>query len=585
MKFTNLDNEYNSINVLDKPLDFVNVESEENDFLLLNPVVIEVPNVKESQEEEPSIVIKTPNVYKCLPEYLEVENALSEFNTEELKQRARENLNIKSLDESKFYTKEEIDNKGFITDISNKQDVISDLDNIRSGASKGATAVQPETLANVATSGSYEDLTGKPTIPTKTSELENDSGFLAKDFAGYGVDSLTILNYLRNNAGEVLAWSWKDKYIRVYDASKDDEILNIHANGDGTKFLSDNGAYKTIDLAGYAKTTDLNNKQDIIEDLNTIRSNAATALQSIPDEYVTETELNDKGYLTEHQDISGKQDKLISGTTIKTIDGKSVLGSGNIALPELNAQYDETNQRLILQDVRDNTSLIEDSKKAALRALYITTGALYNNTGADITRIAPWGENVTHKDKHYYLNGLGDISEEEMNNIYYTGKFWISESASGVLSGSKGRTNIPPSHINEYCYKTFNFQQAVNNSKISVLVLAGTRDIKVSTMRFFGQSSNSLSRIVGVIDLTATSAQTFNPKALEYINIKNLKCNLSIHWSPKISKESVLFMIQNANPTSAITITLHADAYARLAEDTDIVSALEIQPLVTLVSA
>ena len=47
-KNPNLDNEYNSINVLDKPLDFINIESEENDFLLLNPVVIEVPNVKES---------------------------------------------------------------------------------------------------------------------------------------------------------------------------------------------------------------------------------------------------------------------------------------------------------------------------------------------------------------------------------------------------------------------------------------------------------------------------------------------------------------------------------------------------------
>ena len=33
-------------------------------------------------------------------------------------------------------------------------------------------------------------------------------------------------------------------------------------------------------------------------------------LTSVPSEYVTETELNNKGYLTEHQDISGKQDIL-----------------------------------------------------------------------------------------------------------------------------------------------------------------------------------------------------------------------------------------------------------------------------------
>ena len=33
-------------------------------------------------------------------------------------------------------------------------------------------------LAEVATSGSYNDLSNKPTIPTKTSELTNDSGFI-----------------------------------------------------------------------------------------------------------------------------------------------------------------------------------------------------------------------------------------------------------------------------------------------------------------------------------------------------------------------------------------------------------------------
>ena len=36
------------------------------------------------------------------------------------------------------------------------------------------------TLSIVATSGSFNDLTDKPTIPSKTSELENDSGFLTE---------------------------------------------------------------------------------------------------------------------------------------------------------------------------------------------------------------------------------------------------------------------------------------------------------------------------------------------------------------------------------------------------------------------
>ena len=39
---------------------------------------------------------------------------------------------------------------------------------------------------------------------------------------------------------------------------------------------------------------------------------------------------NDSGFLTSHQDISDKQDKLISGTNIKTINSESILGNGNI---------------------------------------------------------------------------------------------------------------------------------------------------------------------------------------------------------------------------------------------------------------
>ena len=75
-------------------------------------------------------------------------------------------------------------------------------------------------------------------------------------------------------------------------------------------------------------------------------------LTSIPEEYVTDTELNAKnyatqawvteqGYLTEHQDISnlatkeelnGKQNTLVSGTNIKTINSQSLLGEGNIEI-------------------------------------------------------------------------------------------------------------------------------------------------------------------------------------------------------------------------------------------------------------
>jgi hypothetical protein len=59
-----------------------------------------------------------------------------------------------------------------------KQDTISDLSDIRSGAALGDTAVQPGDLATVATSGSYTDLSNTPTIPAAqvNSDWDANSG-------------------------------------------------------------------------------------------------------------------------------------------------------------------------------------------------------------------------------------------------------------------------------------------------------------------------------------------------------------------------------------------------------------------------
>lgn len=54
-------------------------------------------------------------------------------------------------------------------------------------------------------------------------------------------------------------------------------------------------------------------------------------LTSIPDNYVTDEELNAKNYATTEQ-LNTKQDTLVSGTNIKTINSQSLLGSGDITI-------------------------------------------------------------------------------------------------------------------------------------------------------------------------------------------------------------------------------------------------------------
>ena len=67
-----------------------------------------------------------------------------------------------------------------------------------------------------------------------------------------------------------------------------------------------------IDLTEYATKDELPTRTSQL-------TNDSGYLTSIPDEYVTETELSTKGYLTEHQDISNKVDK-VDGKGLSTND-------------------------------------------------------------------------------------------------------------------------------------------------------------------------------------------------------------------------------------------------------------------------
>lgn len=79
-------------------------------------------------------------------------------------QGLQDQINLKANAYS-VYTKSEANEL-----LAAKQDIINDLQTIRSGAFAGATAVQPGDLATVATSGSYTDLSNRPTLGTAAAE-------------------------------------------------------------------------------------------------------------------------------------------------------------------------------------------------------------------------------------------------------------------------------------------------------------------------------------------------------------------------------------------------------------------------------
>jgi hypothetical protein len=156
-------------------------------------------------------------------------------------------------------------------------------------------------------------------IPSLTSDLENDSNFISSD-------NLKTIN------GESLLGEG-----------------NLTVNTEANVQAVDTEEIVDDVTVNYATKEELNSKQDVISDIEVIRQGAAkgaTALQSYTEKYtgtITGITMNgaSKGtsgvvnlgtVITEHQDISGKQDKLVSGTSIKTINGESILGSGDIEI-------------------------------------------------------------------------------------------------------------------------------------------------------------------------------------------------------------------------------------------------------------
>ncbi|MBQ5888508.1 MAG: hypothetical protein IIW77_04460 [Bacteroidaceae bacterium] len=248
-------------------------------------------------------------------------------------------------------------------------------------------------------------------------------------------------------------------------------------------------------------------------------------------------------------------------------------------------------------DIQDNSitaqKLSSDVRKKVenpLRPLYIAAGAEYNDSGADKTKTAPWGETVTHKAGHYYLNGLGDITEEQMMDIYNAPHNALYEQAYAEMqnirtllfcgcSSSVGLNSC----INALFLNCSNLEVIGNNSGYFYF------SSSVSTIKNLFKKCKKL-RIVAVHPFYVNNA-TFDSsvfsecRSLEYIRLDRLHFSLSLADCSNITKDSVLYIIQKALPKNAITITLHPDAYARLKDDTEIVAALEAQPLISLVSA
>lgn len=197
-------------------------------------------------------------------------------------------------------TKEELATKADASSLSSKQDTLVSGTNIKtingetilgsgnlviqSGTSNWDDIQGKPQFAGVATSGNYNDLINKPTIP-------DVSGLATKQ--------------------EIADMETKSNAAATYATKQ--EIPSLEG------YLTETVASET-----YATKQALGNKLDAAT-YNSEKASFETKENAAATYQV-------KGNYATKQEIAGKQDTLVSGTNIKTINGNSVLGAGDITI-------------------------------------------------------------------------------------------------------------------------------------------------------------------------------------------------------------------------------------------------------------
>jgi hypothetical protein len=131
------------------------------------------------------------------------------------------------------------------------------------------------------------DIPDMPEVPTKVSAFENDAEYLTAavadlKYAPIGSEGVDLSDYATK---EFVA----DEIAKIDIPDMPEIPTKVSAFENDANYLTEH--------------QDISGKQDVISDLEDIRSNAAlgaTALQEVPAGYVTETDLNTKGYATEN---------------------------------------------------------------------------------------------------------------------------------------------------------------------------------------------------------------------------------------------------------------------------------------------
>lgn len=235
--------------------------------------------------------------------------------------------NIKAPDMSGYATVEDLDREvaALVDGAPAALNTLAELaEALEENAEVLHTFATKSSLADVATSGSYKDLKDTPEIPSV-------SGLASEEFVEQAIRNIPAVDLTayakKGDIPDVSQFLTTEDLpevpTKVSELENDAGYLTQHQSLEGLAteaYVQQHVAsIPKPDLSGYAK------KEDIPD--------TSKFLTSVPSDYVTEQELEDKGYLTEHQSLVGlateefvrKQIELIPEVDTSDLASKSDL--------------------------------------------------------------------------------------------------------------------------------------------------------------------------------------------------------------------------------------------------------------------
>lgn len=216
--------------------------------------------------------------------------------------------------------------------------------------------------------------------------------------------------------------------------------------------------------------------------------------------------------------------------------------SGRIAIPDASSK---TKGFMSSADKKKLDSI--NTVGGIYRGLYEAAGAVYNSeTGL------------------YSLSGLDDLTEEQILESYVDTMLQVGNYP---MRSTRVRTFFPIPYTQDLRLWYF------GASRLEAVQIRKDMSVNAYSINQFCGYCSKLTKVLDIINVENVSGTSFSifthSPLVEYFRIKNLKKNAVISDCPLLTLDTVSYLVDNAANTSAITVQVHPDVYAKLTDSTN----------------